>query len=516
MKQSPINPVGERGRIAFAVAASIIVAGSAVAADLHVPSQFPTIQQAIDAAQPGDVVIIADGVYTGAGNRDLQPGGKAITIRSANGPEHCVIDAGGTSQVPYRGFIFDSGETHETVLDGLTISGGATPQGAVQDQFNGGGLFFRGASATVINCVIDGNACGCWGGGVYSTLGANPIFINCDISNNASNDDGGAVFVWNGGGATLINCTMIGNWARVTGGAVTDFDASGSVHIINCTMAANEAPFGSAVLGWTVEIVNSIIWDNIGGDPIYYEQTPVSYSIVEGGRAGVGNLDLDPQFVDPASGDYRVLPGSAAIDAGNSAAIPAGVAHDMIGNERVHDDPGMIDTGAGAQPHVDLGAYEFPGSSRMAATLVDAAVTTGAWIGGDVSDLAASDDQAFIVRSGSGVSLLEKHLMEFVATAVNPGHSRPTTLDVSVESRIDHPTGVMKLALFNLRTWSFEQVGSGPVGESDRTLSIADIDAEDYVSGDGSVYVSVKEVVFVPFLAFRFVSSTDLIEVMIE
>ena len=58
---------------------------------LHVPGDYPTIQAAIDASVDGDTVLIADGTYTGEGNRDLDFGGRAITVRSAGGPEHCVI-----------------------------------------------------------------------------------------------------------------------------------------------------------------------------------------------------------------------------------------------------------------------------------------------------------------------------------------------------------------------------------------------------------------------------------------
>jgi subtilisin family serine protease len=58
---------------------------------VHVPGQYPTIQEAIDAATTGGTVVIADGIYTGEGNRDLSFGGKAITVRSENGPENCII-----------------------------------------------------------------------------------------------------------------------------------------------------------------------------------------------------------------------------------------------------------------------------------------------------------------------------------------------------------------------------------------------------------------------------------------
>ena len=111
----------------FCSAVAVTMIGQAsIAADLQVPSRFANIQATIDAANPGDVVMVADGVYTGAGNRDLSFHGKAITVRSANGPDACTIDCQGTPEVPYRGFCFSSGEGPDSILMGFTITNGAT------------------------------------------------------------------------------------------------------------------------------------------------------------------------------------------------------------------------------------------------------------------------------------------------------------------------------------------------------------------------------------------------------
>lgn len=62
------------------------------AATIHVPFDQPTIQAGIDAAVAGDIVVVADGTYTGPGNKDLDFKGKAITVRSLNGPQNCILD----------------------------------------------------------------------------------------------------------------------------------------------------------------------------------------------------------------------------------------------------------------------------------------------------------------------------------------------------------------------------------------------------------------------------------------
>ena len=140
--------------IACTCAAILALAASATAAERHVPSAYSTIPAAIAAARPGDTVIVADGVYTGPGNRDITFPGKAITVRSANGAATCIIDCQGTQEDPHRGFHFADGETGDSVLDVVTIRNGSTPPAAIADTFNGAGIPCEDGTPTNKNSVL--------------------------------------------------------------------------------------------------------------------------------------------------------------------------------------------------------------------------------------------------------------------------------------------------------------------------------------------------------------------------
>ncbi len=466
--------------------------GHSVAADvIFVPSDYPNIQAAIDAAQDGDTVVLDDGLYTGQGNRDLRLHGKSITIQSAFGAQNCIIDAQGSSEEPYRGFIFDSGETTDAVLDGLTIRGGATLPGAIADEFNGGGVFFSDASATIMNCVINGNACGCWGAGVYCSVGASPILINCDISNNHANDDGGALFVWNGGSATLINCNLNDNRAIVTGGAISSFGGGNGVSVINCCLANNQAPFGSAILGWDVIVANSIVWGD--GDLVYQHSAPISYSIVQGGYPGDGIVDADPMFFDEANCDYHLRAGSPAIDAGDNVAVATWVLTDQDGNQRFVDDPYTLDSGNpdGIHPIVDIGPYEFPGDGGI--VIADQFfVIRGVHVGGNLTDSFDSDDSYLKFKPGITLSQAEPPVwIEFARTLPTDSLS---SLTVTLEASANTVGLTQSIEMFNWNTGQYSGVDSRAASFNNDSVVTVDLTDHvgDYVqSGSGTVKTRV-------------------------
>ena len=117
---------------------------------------YPTIQAALDAAAPADTVLLADGTFTGFGNRDLDYHGKALLVTSQSGDAQlCIIDCEGSAADPHRGFIFLSGETADARLERVTIRGGylvgSYPAGA------GGAILCAGGQPTIQYCIIEEN-----------------------------------------------------------------------------------------------------------------------------------------------------------------------------------------------------------------------------------------------------------------------------------------------------------------------------------------------------------------------
>ena len=121
---------------------------------IHVPVDYGKIQEAINAASDNDLILVADGTYTGQDNVDLNFSGKAITLKSENGPENCVIDCNGSDLDPHRAFFFRNGEGEDSIVEGFTITNGWT--------YPGGAIYcINSSSPTIRNNIFDTNTAHC-------------------------------------------------------------------------------------------------------------------------------------------------------------------------------------------------------------------------------------------------------------------------------------------------------------------------------------------------------------------
>ncbi|MBW8041296.1 MAG: hypothetical protein FVQ85_15005 [Planctomycetes bacterium] len=285
--------------LVFSLGIASITSARTITVDDDLPADFNNIQAAINDANDGDTVLVADGTYTGTGNRDIDFLGKAITLRSENGPQNCIINCQGSG----RGFYFHSGEDANSVLDGFTIINGY--------KANGGGIRCTGSSPHITNCVITDNVAP-WvpgfpgsfatsGGGILTEV-CSPIIDNCIISNNIATDRGGGIKCYTGGdprySPTLRNCIITGNTAHI-GGAL--YRCRGP--ITNCTICYNSASLrGGGVYDCGGLITNCIIWSN--GDDLYLSSA--TYSCIEDFDSGTGNIHSDPCFADLNNDDYHL------------------------------------------------------------------------------------------------------------------------------------------------------------------------------------------------------------------
>ena len=268
------------------------------------------IQDAIDAAVAGDLVLVTNGVYATGGrvvygfmtNRVVI--NKAVTVQSVNGAAVTVIQG---NQPTGNNAVRCVYLTNNATLIGFTLTNGATRStGDLANEQSGGGAWCFSTSGKLINCLVVSNSSVRNGGGVYhSTLN------NCLLMGNSSD------FGYGGGasGSLLTNCTLIGNSAQNGGGG-----ASNGGGLVNCTVVGNAAFLGGGG-AWESQAWNCIIYYNTAPN-FFFGSGPMINCCTTPMPPGTGNFTNAPIFVDLASSDCHLQSNSPCINAGNNPTSP--------------------------------------------------------------------------------------------------------------------------------------------------------------------------------------------------
>jgi trimeric autotransporter adhesin len=357
---------------------------------------FTSLQAALDAASSGDQIWVAKGTYkpskdvsgsatpsdvrtktfllkngvklyggfdAASSTRDVKAY-KTILSGDRNGDD---VGFTGNGENYYHVVIADA-LTAATELDGFTISGGnadnsTTFLGNSYGNRAAGGLYINGntgAQLKVNNCTFTNNSAGLYGVIYMADASCNPSFSNCIIENNKATGVVGANF-------TITNSVLANNAGSWGGGIWCNATSSSTATIVNCTIYGNSqsgSSDGGGVAVWNsadVNIKNTIIWGNLGAGAdldIANSGSQVTYSAIEGGYAGTGNINTDPLFVDAADlngadniwgtadDGFNLGIGSPAANTGNNADVPAGMTTDIMGSARIQN------------TIVNMGAYE--------------------------------------------------------------------------------------------------------------------------------------------------------------
>lgn len=320
---------------------TLLAVGSAQAATLRVPQDYATIMAAMAAATNSDEVVVSPGTY----NENVSISG-SVTLRST----------------------FDGHDW--SIVENTVIKAPITSLPAVQ----GGGASFvptiRGFRITR-DPIQPPTWFPVWAEGINGNLNVEYNIIENQLSMDPikHNHEGGAIL--NNTGGTIQNNIIRNNHAdtgtafcrcsqgiirnNIIHGNLSDTESivvSCSSKLINNTFYDNTCAV--CIASQTGDVINNIIWKTNVGIPIGNTPPPRNCLIQGYTGPGVGNIDADPKFVNPAKGDFHLRLDSPAIDNGVST---GGLTVDLDGNPRgmVWHTQGVLGDGS----HTDIGAYEF-------------------------------------------------------------------------------------------------------------------------------------------------------------
>jgi len=376
------------------------------ASEIHVPSDYPSIQSAVDAAHSGDVIIVAPGRYTG--RVTIRDKGLTITSTDPGNPAvvaQTILGAGNDEYQVYA-IVFERKQAHS--LPSAELSGFS---------FGRYGVVFSGMNGTISHCIfargpssiVADNGARCYVvlntfcgtiGHIYAN--DSDVVLEGNTMVGMGSSDGivlvydGAAFISN----SVISCSRV--WRSIVTCMQSDLVLSQTIVaantnegydvpvgiradnavIMGCTIVGNKRATGSSygVAGWvSLFMCNTICRGNAspGGYEVLSGRCRIESCNIEGGRDqvssndltwGPGNIDADPLFVDPGRwdgdtfipGDYRLLPGSPCIDAGtNDVDNPGTTPIEVLPNTDLAGLPRVIDGDLDGAATVDIGAYEY-------------------------------------------------------------------------------------------------------------------------------------------------------------
>ena len=332
-----------------------------------VPTDYPTIQEAIDNAAPCDTVFVLPGTHY---EHDISLESGIVVAGSTGDASDVVVDGSGESHV----FVC-SGVSSTAVVRDITITNGSTSGGS-----GGGGMLIEDSDVRVENCTFHDNSALPGGGGIAVVGSSSPLITGCRFHGNTSGysgggarvsgseaapsfedctfsadnaDTGGAVYALDSSAPTFTGCTFrdqvncsavqlqsaaaefeecvfYHNHAATSGGAVLA-DTS-SVTMMSCTLEANSAPSGSGLRlrnGSTAELDHTIISDGVTGAAVVcgpgcvvtasccdiYGNDGGDYVGCLAGQEGVsGNFSEDPLYCWPGRGGLTLHATSPCLD----------------------------------------------------------------------------------------------------------------------------------------------------------------------------------------------------------
>lgn len=345
----------------------------------NVPSQYSTIQSAINASLNHDTILVQPGSYF----ENLNFRGKNIVLTSRYYQNndysfiHTTIINGSTPQYPDSGscVIICSNEDSTAVLQGFSITGGTgtkwTDEHGAGLYREGGGILIQYAKPVIQHNIIHGNQTP--SGGVSSTGGGGvrigdsyPRFLNNVITNNTGRYGAGIVLNYTGG--EYRNNIVYKNYGSLDYGAGSGLWINGSfsrpVLVENNTIAFNTALSGTAGVysfGAPATLRNNIVWGNMAVSSVQISGSglTVRYCNVQGGFSGAGNINTDPMF---DSTNYYLRSSSPCIDKGDSSTV--------YNDPQDPGNPGLAKWPARGTLRNDMGAYGGPMSSVIANTTV--------------------------------------------------------------------------------------------------------------------------------------------------